>query len=221
MRRLLFALSLPAVVLATLAAGCGTSEPGPAAGPTVGTAAPASADTVVFAGGCFWCMEKPFEVLDGVYSVVSGFSGGTTPNPTYDEVANKRTDHFEVVEVVYDPAVVSYETLLQVFWHNIDPLDDGGQFCDRGTPYRPAVFVNDAEQRAAAEATKARLADRFGEPVRVPVLDASPFYAAEAYHQDFYRTNPGHYNRYRSGCGRDARLEQLWGDAAGVLGDAL
>ena len=222
MRRILPLLALPTVVLATLAAGCATTEPGPAAGPTVGQAIdPAVADTAVFAGGCFWCMEKPFEELEGVASVVSGFSGGTTPNPTYDEVASKRTDHYEAVEVIYDPTVVPYGTLLQVFWHNVDPLDDGGQFCDRGSPYRPGVFVRTAAERAAAETTKAALADRFGQPIKVPVLDASPFYAAEAYHQDFYRTNPVRYNSYRVGCRRDARLEQLWGDDAGTLGAAL
>lgn len=222
MRRLLFALALPAVVLTTLAAGCASTEPAPAAGPTVGLAIdPAKADTAVFAGGCFWCMEKPFEELEGVASVVSGFSGGTTPNPTYDQVASKQTDHFEVVEVIYDATVVPYDTLLQVYWHNVDPLDDGGQFCDRGSPYRPAIFVRTASERAAAERTKAFLDGRFSAPVVVPVLDASPFYAAEAYHQDFYRTNPGHYQRYRTGCRRDARLEQLWGDAAGRLGPAL
>ena len=221
-RRVLALLALPAVLLATVAAGCGTSEPAPAAGPTAGLDIdPARADTAVFAGGCFWCMEKPFEELDGVYAVVSGFSGGDVPNPTYDEVARKTTGHYEAVEVIYDPSVVPYDTLLQVYWHNVDPLDDGGQFCDRGTPYRPAIFVRTAEERAAAEATKRRIGVRFVEPVVVPVLDAAPFYAAEAYHQDFYRTNAAHYQRYRTGCRRDARLEQLWGDAAGHLGDAL
>ena len=222
MRRLLSVFALPAAVLATLAAGCASPEPGPAAGPTVGLEIdPAVADTAVFAGGCFWCMEKPFEELAGVAAVVSGFSGGTVPNPTYDEVSRKTTGHYEAVEVIYDPTVVPYDTLLQVYWHNVDPLDDGGQFCDRGSPYRPAVFVRTAQERAAAEATKARLAARFGQPVLVPILDAAPFYAAESYHQDFYRTNPGHYQRYRTGCRRDARLEQLWGDAAGHLGPAL
>ena len=222
MRRLLPLFALPAVVLATLAAGCATTEPAPAAGPTVGLAIdPAVADTAVFAGGCFWCMEKPFEELDGVASVVSGFSGGPEVNPTYDDVANKRTGHYEAVEVIYNASVVPYDTLLQVFWHNIDPLDDGGQFCDRGNPYRPAVFVRTEAERAAAQATKSTLADRFAQPVKVPVLDAAPFYAAEDYHQDFYRTNAAHYQRYRTGCRRDARLEQLWGDAAGTLGAAL
>ena len=222
MRRLLFVLALPAVVLATVAAGCGTSEPLPPAGPSVGMALdPALADTVVFAGGCFWCMEKPFEELDGVASVVSGFSGGTVANPTYDEVSRKTTGHYEVVEVVYNPQVVPFDTLLQVYWHNVDPFDDGGQFCDRGSPYRPAIFVRTPAERAAAAATVSQVQEKFGLPVLVPVLDAAPFYAAEDYHQDFYRTNPAHYNRYRTGCRRDARLEQLWGDAAGHLGPAL
>ena len=188
MRRLLFALALPIVTLTTLAAGCASTEPAPAAGPTVGMEIdPASADTAVFAGGCFWCMEKPFEELEGVASVVSGFSGGTTPNPTYDQVANKRTDHYEVVEVIYDPSVVSYDTLLQVYWHNVDPLDGDGQFCDRGTPYRPAIFVSTASERASAERTKSFLDGRFSAPIAVEVLGASPFYAAEDYHQDYYR----------------------------------
>ena len=219
MRHLLPLLALPAVVLTTLAAGCAASEPaGPAPGFDID---PARADTAVFAGGCFWCMEKPFEELDGVASVTSGFAGGTVPNPTYDQVSTKTTGHYESVQVVYDPAVVPYDTLLQVYWHNVDPLDDGGQFCDRGAPYRPAVFVRTPEERAAAEATKATLAERFGEPVRVPVLPAAPFYAAEDEHQDFYRTNPEHYQTYRAGCRRDARLSQLWGESAGHLGRAL
>ena len=221
MRRLLLVLALPVVALATLAAGCAGTETATTPAPLAFDIDPASADTLVLAGGCFWCMEKPFEDLDGVASVVSGFSGGTTPDPTYDEVANKRTDHYEVVEVVYDPSVVSFETLLQVYWHNVDPLDGGGQFCDRGSPYRPAIFVSTEREREVAEAMRADLTGRFSEPIVVPVLDATPFYAAEAYHQDFYRTNPGHYQRYRTGCRRDARLEQLWGDAAGHLGDAL
>ena len=219
MRRLPLFLSVFVVALAALAARCASPEP--VIEPAGFDIAPAQADTVVLAGGCFWCMEKPFEDLDGVASVVSGFSGGTVPNPTYDEVTRKTTGHYESVQVIYDPSVVSFDTLLQVYWHNVDPLDDTGQFCDRGSPYRPAIFVRTAEERAAAEATKAQLADRFADPVVVPVLDAAPFYAAEDYHQDFYRTNPGHYQRYRTGCRRDARLEQLWGDAAGHLGDAL
>ena len=218
----LLSLVLPLAAVAALAACAATDSGAAETEAALGfDIDPATADTAVFAGGCFWCMEKPFEDLDGVASVISGFSGGTVPNPTYDEVTRKTTGHYESVQVIYDPSVVSFDTLLQVYWHNVDPLDDTGQFCDRGSPYRPAIFVRTAEERAAAEATKAQLADRFADPVVVPVLDAAPFYAAEDYHQDFYRTNPGHYQRYRTGCRRDARLEQLWGDAAGHLGDAL
>ncbi|MGB3542019.1 peptide-methionine (S)-S-oxide reductase MsrA [Rubrivirga sp.] len=222
MSRLYLAFALPVVVLTTLAAGCATTQPEPAAGPTVGMEIdPARADTAVFAGGCFWCMEKPFEELEGVASVVSGFAGGDVPNPTYDQVTTKTTGHYEVVEVIYDATVVPYDTLLQVYWHNVDPLDGGGQFCDRGSPYRPAIFVSTASERAAAEQTKEFLNGRFSSPVAVEILDAAPFYAAEEYHQDFYRTNPARYTSYRIGCRRDARLDELWGDNAGVLGPAL
>lgn len=207
------------LALAAIAARC--AGPEAAVAPRGFDIDPARADTAVFAGGCFWCMEKPFEELDGVASVVSGFSGGTVPDPTYDEVSTQTTGHYEAVQVVYDPEAVPYDTLLQVYWHNVDPLDDGGQFCDRGAPYRPALFVRTPAERAAAEATKAALEARFGQPVVVPVLDAAPFYAAEAYHQDFYRTNPGHYQRYRDGCLRDARLDALWGENAGRLGGSL
>ena len=219
MRRSLFVLSLPLAALVALGAACSGSEP--VASETGFAIDPAVADTAVFAGGCFWCMEKPFEELDGVAAVVSGFSGGVLPNPTYDQVSSKQTDHYEAVEVVYDPSVVSYNTLLQVYWHNVDPLDDGGQFCDRGEPYRPALFVDTPAEREAAEATKAQLEERFGQPVVVPVLDSAPFYAAEDYHQDFYRTNPARYQSYRLGCRRDARLGELWGESAGELGPAL
>ena len=219
MRRSLLTLSLPLAALVALGAACSGSEP--VAAERGYAIDPAVADTAVFAGGCFWCMEKPFESLDGVAAVVSGFSGGTVPNPTYDQVSTKQTGHYESVEVIYDPAVVPYDTLLQVYWHNVDPLDDGGQFCDRGSPYRPAIFVDTPAEREAAEATKAQLARRFGQEVVVPVLDSAPFYAAEDYHQDFYRTNPARYQSYRLGCRRDARLEALWGASAGHLGPAL
>ena len=219
MRRSLFVLSLPLAALVALGAACSGSEP--VAAERGYAIDPAVADTAVFAGGCFWCMEKPFEELDGVAAVVSGFSGGVLPNPTYDQVSSKQTGHYEAVEVVYDPSVVSYDTLLQVYWHNVDPLDDGGQFCDRGEPYRPALFVDTPAEREAAEATKAQLEERFGQPVVVPVLDSAPFYAAEDYHQDFYRTNPARYQSYRLGCRRDARLDELWGESAGELGPAL
>ena len=219
MRWSLLTLLLPLAALVALGAACAGSEP--AAPPAALDIDPAAADTAVFAGGCFWCMEKPFEALDGVAAVVSGFAGGTVPNPTYDQVSTKTTGHYESVEVIYDPTVVPYDTLLQVYWHNVDPLDDGGQFCDRGSPYRPAIFAGTPAEREAAEATKAQLAERFGQEVVVPVLDSAPFYAAEDYHQDFYRTNPARYQSYRLGCRRDARLAELWGRSAGHLGPAL
>ena len=174
--------------------------------------APAQADTAVFAAGCFWCAETAFEGLDGVASVVSGFAGGTVPNPTYEQVTRTRTGHYEVVEVVYDPDVVSYAELLRVFWRNVDPLDGGGQFCDRGESYRSAIFAT-AAQRPEAEATKRAVAERFDRPIQTAILPAAPFYPAEDYHQDFWLKDPDRYYSYRRGCRRDARLEQLWGDA--------
>lgn len=166
-----------------------------------------------FAGGCFWCMEPPFEKLDGVASVVSGFMGGKEPNPTYQQVAHGLTGHTEVVQVTYDPKKITYEKLVDVFWHNIDPLDAGGQFCDRGRQYRTAVFFHDDAQKKLALDTKQAIdgSGRFKTPIVTEITAAGPFTAAEEYHQDFYKKNPQHYYRYRTGCGRDARLEQLWG----------
>ena len=177
--------------------------------------APAAAEATAvatFAGGCFWCMEGPFEALDGVASVVSGFTGGPEVDPTYEEVASGRTGHAEAVEVRYDPSVVSYEQLLETYWRQIDPTDGGGQFADRGRQYRPAIFVHDEEQRAKAEASKRALAasGKFSEAIAVAIEPAGPFYVAEAYHQDFYRTNPGRYQRYKVGSGRAGYLERTW-----------
>ena len=167
----------------------------------------------VFAGGCFWCMEPPFDKLDGVVATISGYTGGTTVNPRYEEVGTGRTGHYEAVRIDYDPAKVSYETLLQTFWRNIDPLDARGQFCDKGPMYRSALFpINDA-QRAAAEASKAAL-DKSGKlpgKVVTQILPAGPFYPAEDYHQDYYKKSQLKYKYYRWICGRDQRLEQLWG----------
>ncbi|QQR73030.1 MAG: peptide-methionine (S)-S-oxide reductase MsrA [Holophagales bacterium] len=170
-----------------------------------------------FAGGCFWCMEPPFEKLDGVLSVTSGYTGGTKTNPTYEEVSSGGTGHLESVEILFDPAKVSYEQLLEVFWRNVDPTDGGGQFCDRGEQYRTAIFVHDAAQRSAAEASKAALdaAKRLPGPVVTPILAASAFYPAEEYHQDYWKKNPLRYRYYRGGCGRDERLKELWGSEAG------
>lgn len=169
----------------------------------------------VFAGGCFWCMEHPFERLDGVASVTSGYIGGRVEGPSYEQVSRGGTGHAEAVRVVYDPDVVSYDRLLEVFWHNVDPTQRDGQFCDHGDQYRTAIFpVNDA-QRRAAEASLARIRRQLDRPIATRIEPSAPFWVAEDYHQDFYRTHPVRYRTYRSGCGRDRRLQEIWGDAAG------
>lgn len=173
--------------------------------------------TAVFAGGCFWCMEPPYDKLDGVKETISGYIGGDTKDPSYQEVSSGRTGHAEAVEIRYDPSVVSYERLLDVFWHNIDPLAVDRQFCDRGSQYRSAIFYLDDEQRRLAEASKRDIEEsgRFAEPIATQITAAGEFYAAEAYHQDYYEKNPLRYKFYRYNCGRDARLEELWGEKAG------
>lgn len=174
------------------------------------SAAQAAQAAAVFAGGCFWCMEEPFDRIPGVVSTTSGYIGGRVANPTYRQVTTGTTGHVEAVRVVYDPARVSYETLLDVFWRNVDPFDAGGQFCDRGGQYASAIFALDADQRRAAEASKQGIAKRFGKPVATTIRSAATFYPAEDYHQNYYRTNALKYKFYRSRCGRDARLQALW-----------
>jgi peptide-methionine (S)-S-oxide reductase len=171
--------------------------------------------TATFAGGCFWCMEGPFDVLEGVISTTSGYTGGDVAEPSYEQVSAGGTGHAEAVEVVYDPRLISYERLLEVFWRNVDPTTADRQFCDRGDQYRPAIFVHDATQRAAAEASRAALAANkpFSGEIVVTIEAAGPFYTAEEYHQDYYRKNPFRYRFYRTNCGRDRRLEELWGSA--------
>jgi peptide-methionine (S)-S-oxide reductase len=182
-------------------------------------AAPPAAGLAVatFAGGCFWCMEPPFDKTEGVVSTTSGYTGGHKAGATYEQVTAGGTGHYEAVRVVYDPQKVSYDKLLDVFWRNVDPVDAGGQFCDRGASYRTAVFAHDPEQKRLAEASKQALgaSRRLSKPVVTPVLDAGPFWAAEEYHQDYYLKNPSKYNFYRWNCGRDARLETLWGKPPG------
>src|SRR5215213_7185273 len=172
-------------------------------------------DTAVFAGGCFWSMEKAFEHVPGVLSATSGYSGGTVANPSYQDVGTGRTGHAESVQVVFNPARTSYARLLDVYWHSIDPTSTNGQFCDHGSEYRAIVFTRGADQRRLAEASKATVQRHFTRPVTTQIAAAMPFYAAEEYHQDFAERNPAHYNAYRVGCGRDRRLRELWGDAAG------
>lgn len=175
----------------------------------------AVADTATFAGGCFWCMEPPYDKVEGVASTTSGFAGGEIANPSYQQVASGATKHTETVQIIYDSSKVSYERLLRIYWHNVDPFDGGGQFCDRGSQYRPAIFVHTDRQRRLAEQSKETVAAKFDQPIAVEIEPLDAFYAAETYHQNFYKKNPGHYKRYRRGCGRDARLREIWGDAAG------
>lgn len=206
-------------LLATLAlAGCtgSTGATATAEAEEAARANPEGLAKATFAGGCFWCMEKPFDEIEGVVATTSGYTGGTVANPSYEQVSSGGTGHLEAVQVLYDPEKVGYADLLDVFWHNVDPTDAGGQFCDRGSQYATAVFVHDENQKRLAEASKKALeaSDRFDGPLATPVLDAGPFYDAEDYHQNYYEKNPVRYNLYRTGCGRDRRLAQVWGDEA-------
>ncbi|MGQ0834630.1 MAG: peptide-methionine (S)-S-oxide reductase MsrA [Gammaproteobacteria bacterium] len=166
-----------------------------------------------FAGGCFWCMEPPFDELQGVVSTTSGYAGGRTKAPTYEEVSSGSTGHAEAVQVRYDPKKVSYEKLLEVFWRNVDPLTANRQFCDGGSQYRSAIFHHDVKQRRLAEDSKRALDGRFDRPIVTEIVPAGTFYPAEDYHQDYYKKNPVRYKVYRWNCGRDQRLEQVWGTA--------
>jgi peptide-methionine (S)-S-oxide reductase len=173
--------------------------------------------SAVFAGGCFWCMEPPFDKLDGVVSTTSGYIGGRTANPTYEQVSAGTTGHTEAVKIAYDPAKVSYAKLLDVFWRNIDPVTPNAQFCDHGSQYRSGIFYADAEQKRLAEESKQKLetSKRFNRPIVTEIKMATAFYPAEGYHQDYYLKNPVKYKFYRWNCGRDARLQELWGSEAG------
>ena len=188
-----------------------------ALGATVAAAAATASGNAVatFAGGCFWCMEPPYDELDGVISTTSGYTGGRKQNPTYEEVSTGTTGHTEAVQVVFDPKRISYARLLEVFWRNIDPLTANAQFCDHGTQYRSGIFYHDAEQRRLAEDSKRALeaSGRFKGPIVTEIVAAGTFYPAEEYHQDYYKKNPIRYKFYRAGCGRDQRLAELWGDS--------
>ena len=185
--------------------------------PPSGLAAPAGQAVAVFAGGCFWCVESDFDKVPGVMSTTSGYTGGKTANPTYEEVSSHTTGHAEAVKIVFDPAKVSYRQLVDHFWHTIDPTVLDQQFCDHGTPYRTAIFAVNAEQLAQAQASKAALdkTKPFKEPVVTQIVPVGDFYPAEGYHQDYYKKNPVRYKFYRTSCGREARLSSLWGDLAG------
>lgn len=182
-------------------------------------AAPMTASTAkaIFAGGCFWCVESDFDKIPGVLSTTSGYTGGKTANPSYEQVSSHSTGHAEAVQVVYDPSKVSYQRLVEYFWHTIDPTVKDRQFCDVGTPYRSAIFALDAGQLKIAQASRAALEKNkpFKDPIVTEIALASEFYPAEDYHQDYYQKNPVRYKYYRYSCGREARLQQLWGDQAG------
>jgi peptide-methionine (S)-S-oxide reductase len=199
MRRIIIALTTGLMVMTSAA-----SAQQPAA------QAPKPA-TAIFAGGCFWCIESDFDKVPGVISTTSGYIGGRTPNPTYQQVSSGGTGHAEAVEIVFDPAKVSYEKLLDVFWHSVDPLTKDAQFCDHGDQYRSAIFYLGSAQRQQAEKSKAAVQARFKEPVQTEIAAAGTFYKAEDYHQDYHTKNPIRYKFYRFNCGRDARLQQLWG----------
>ena len=188
------------------------------AGPAIGATSPPATDkgateSAIFAGGCFWCMEPPFDKLAGVISTTSGYTGGKLADPGYEQVSAGGTGHAEVVKVVFDPAKVSYKQLLDVYWHNVDPFAIDQQFCDRGDQYRSAIFTIGHEQLRLAEESKRELEapGRFDKPIVTQIVPASKFYPAEGYHQDYYQKNPVRYKFYRYNCGRDARLEQIWG----------
>ena len=190
---------------------------GPPAPAQTSPPAPSQTAVAIFAGGCFWCMEPPFDALDGVTATISGYTGGMRLNPTYEQVSTGVTGHAEAVKVEYDPSKVSYEKLLYVFWRNVDPLTSDAQFCDHGTQYRTAIFASDDEQLRLAQESKEALekSGRFKRPIVTQIVRATQFWPAEDYHQDYYRKNPVRYQFYRAGCGRDDRLRQLWGDEAG------
>jgi peptide-methionine (S)-S-oxide reductase len=190
----------------------------------------AEQQVLTVAGGCFWCVEADFEKVPGVAEVVSGYTGGTTQNPTYKQVTAGRSGHYEAVQIMFDPAKVSRETLLSMFMRSVDPTDAGGQFCDRGDSYRTAIFVSDPAEKALAEAAIAIAKQQLGKTIVTPILPATPFYTAEDYHQDYYKGDnrvltrfgaikqSDAYKRYREGCGRDQRVRQLWGDQAPFAG---
>ena len=198
----------PLAVVAGITAAAAQTTPAPEAGKSDRSIAVAT-----FAGGCFWCVEEAFEKVPGVIRAVSGYTGGTVEKPTYEQVSAKTTGHYEAVQVSFDPTKVSYPQLVDWFWHNIDPVDAKGQFCDQGSPYYTAIFVHSEEQQKVAEQSKQALeaSGRLKEKIATKILPAGPFWVAEDYHQDYYKKNPHRYQYYKTACGRAARLEQIWG----------
>lgn len=206
------------VPLALVVAAAAACSSGPRTDPETlvqrQAAAGVALDTAVFAGGCFWCVEEAFDKAPGVVATTSGYTGGTVPNPTYEQVSGGGTGHVEVVRVIYDPARIGYPQLLDVFWRNVDPLTANRQFCDGGAQYRSAIFYQDAAQQRLAEESLAALeaSGRFDQPIVTEVNPGAPFYVAEEYHQDYYQKNPLRYRYYKTSCGRERRLNEVWGE---------
>lgn len=171
-------------------------------------------EKATFAGGCFWCMVKPFDSYEGIHSVISGYTGGDVENPTYEQVCTNSTGHKEAVQITFDSNVFPYEQLIELFWMQIDPTDPGGQFFDRGSSYETAIFYHSEEQRQIAERSKQELQDsgKFSQPIVTPIVEVKAFYPAEQYHQDYYKKNPTHYERYQVGSGRAGFIQKMWGD---------
>lgn len=202
------------LIAAGVAAGAAFAQVGQT--PAAPASRPVSTATATFAGGCFWCTEADFDKVDGVISTTSGYIGGKTANPTYDSVSAGNSGHAEAVQVIYDPSRVTYSKLLEYYWRTIDPTTKDRQFCDSGNPYRTAIFTHDEQQKTLAEASKKALSGNkpFREAIVTEIANATRFYPAEDYHQDYYKKNPVRYKFYRLNCGRDARLKQLWGEQA-------
>ena len=210
------AIAIFALSLCLTACGGVTASPAPAPKASASPApVPGGSATAIFAGGCFWCMEKPFDELEGVISTTSGYTGGRVDNPSYELVSGGSTGHIEAVQIVYDPTQITYEKLLETYWRQVDPFDGEGQFCDKGNVYVPAIFPANPAEEAAAQASKQAIATRFvGQDIAVRIIAARTFWPAEDYHQDYYKKNPVRYAYYRNGCGRDARLRAVWGSEA-------
>lgn len=216
MRSLRVLLATGLAIAASLAASVTLTAPSRAMSEDAARSSDPGKAVATFAAGCFWCVQADFDKLPGVLRTVAGYTGGMTMHPTYDDVSTGRTGHAEAVMVTYDPTRLTYEKLLDYFWHHVDLVDGRGQFCDRGNQYRPAIFVHDAEQKKLAEESKAALnaSGRFSRPVAVQIVEAGSFTEAEEVHQNYYKTHAYRYSFYRAGCGRDARIEQLWGGEA-------
>ncbi len=220
MNRILPTIFLLALVVALPACAGDTNTTAEAKKATQDAAADQDLSKAIFAAGCFWCVEEAFDEVEGVVRTVSGYTGGHVPDPSYEQVTGGGTGHLEAVMVYYDPDVAAYQELLDDFWLNVDPTDDGGQFCDRGASYRSAIFYTGEKQQRLAQASKQAVMERPDAPFPMvtPILEAAEFYPAEEYHQNYYQKNPARYKYYKFACGRDARLEELWGGRAGGAG---